>query len=226
MTALSNMAILLAQDLSEWYEIVAVVVVLVLLAVSGMLRRTVEKKQQQEAAERRRQEAARQRAPGQQQEAARRQQPQGLRREPVVLEEDVSRRQYPAQAQRRAARQPPAARPVPLEPPPLVLERTAQPHGLGEGVEAETWRQQQRLRQEEQRRAARLRARRPPEADSAAIAQRLVHVRTADAQVSDAQPRRQALQLRTPQQARRAIIFHEIFSAPKALRQEPEMWDR
>jgi hypothetical protein len=33
------------------------------------------------------------------------------------------------------------------------------------------------------------------------------------------------LNLDNVQQARRAIVFHEIFSAPKALRKGSEMWD-
>jgi len=31
--------------------------------------------------------------------------------------------------------------------------------------------------------------------------------------------------LSDPAEARRAIVFHEIFAEPKALRRAPEMWD-
>ena len=47
--------------------------------------------------------------------------------------------------------------------------------------------------------------------------------------ISEASPPAEAhgprLRLVDPETAREAIIFHEIFSSPRALRDEPEMWD-
>jgi len=49
----------------------------------------------------------------------------------------------------------------------------------------------------------------------------------APAEPTTAEARRLSkVHLADPMNARQAIIYHEIFSAPKALRQEPEMWDQ
>ena len=63
-----------------------------------------------------------------------------------------------------------------------------------------------------------------PEADSAAIKGTILQVRPSQEAAHDL-PTGPAVNLSSPERARRAIIFHEIFSAPKALRQGKEMWD-
>jgi type IV secretory pathway VirB10-like protein len=86
---------------------------------------------------------------------------------------------------------------------------------------------QQREAQLERERQKRLAARTSPEADSDAIAARLVSVHPD--QIDTATGKITELAgipgLRTPADARRAIILHEIFSLPKALRKDGEMWD-
>jgi hypothetical protein len=86
---------------------------------------------------------------------------------------------------------------------------------------------QQRQSQIEADRQKRLAMRKSPESDSSAIEARLVSIRAAE---TDTAPRKigtigTIMQLDTPAAAKRAIIMHEIFSPPKALRQGGEMWD-
>ena len=88
---------------------------------------------------------------------------------------------------------------------------------------------QQRQAQLEADRQKRLATRTSPESDTNAIRARLVSIRPAEADTAPGI--RQIgevgviLQLDTPAEAQRAIIMHEIFSPPKALRQGGEMWD-
>jgi len=87
---------------------------------------------------------------------------------------------------------------------------------------------QQRQAQIEQDRQKRLGARVSPESDTNAIEARLVSMHpdeagtTAPMQISRAGG---IAGLRTLADARKAIILHEIFSPPKALRKGGEMWD-
>jgi hypothetical protein len=86
---------------------------------------------------------------------------------------------------------------------------------------------QQRQAQIEADRQKRLAMRKSPESDSSAIEARLVSIRAAETTEA---PRKigkigTIMQLDTPAAAKRAIIMHEIFSPPKALRQGGEMWD-
>ena len=86
---------------------------------------------------------------------------------------------------------------------------------------------QQRQTQLDRDRQKRLASRTSPESDTNAIESRLVNVRPADADTAPGQISKVGviLSLRTPADAQRAIILHEIFSPPKALRQGGEMWD-
>ena len=88
--------------------------------------------------------------------------------------------------------------------------------------------QQERLERESRQRARRLAARKSPEADSRAIEERLVSVHPTIGlpmeQESTTQARLQ-LSLGDPGSLRAAIIYHEVFSAPKALRTDSEPWE-
>ena len=199
MTAACDIPILLAQGAGD-YNLIIFIVVAVLLAVSGLIKRASEKKQEQEAAEARRKAAQ-----------TRRQEPKGSPQAP-----------RPAQQVRR-----PVAPPAPLELPRVeVLQAFAPAQELGEDVEQELRRQEQRLRQEDKRRKKRLAAPKSPEADSAAIEQRLGHLRSQLARPAEPMGRGEAPDLRSRELARSAIIYHVILAPPKALIQGPEMWDR
>lgn len=91
-------------------------------------------------------------------------------------------------------------------------------------VEEELKLQRRRQRDLEAQRRKRLASRKVPEADSAAIEGRILQVRP-DQEAAHDLPTGPAVNLSSAERARRAIIFHEIFSAPKALRQGKEMWD-
>ena len=206
MGIICDIPVLLAQDSDDW-NILWLIGLVLFFVISGLIRRGMEKKQEQEAAEARRRESQKQREEAKRRGAMPPQQAQ------------------PAQARRRPmAQRRPAAQP-PRLPEPAIIELTPAPRDLGEGVEGGMRREEQRRRADELRRQQRLTARKPPEADSEAIERRLTHLRPGSAEAEALRAFRRSVQLRTPEQARRAIIFHEIFSAPKALRQGPEMWD-
>lgn len=116
---------------------------------------------------------------------------------------------------------------IPAEPEPsraeqLVELTPAEP----EPVRVEEELQMQRRRQEklEAQRGKRLAAPKVPEADSAVIKGRTLQDRP-DQEPGAGAATGPSVDLSSPERARRAIIFHEIFSAPKALRQGKEMWD-
>jgi len=88
--------------------------------------------------------------------------------------------------------------------------------------------QKQRRGKLEAQRRRRMSALGPPEADTAAREPRLRSIRPAAADVAQPAPTFVAgagISLLRPGEARKAIIMHEILSAPKALRQDAEMWD-
>ena len=91
-------------------------------------------------------------------------------------------------------------------------------------VEEELRVQRRRERKLDADRRKRLAPRKVPEADSAAIEGRILHVRPGQEAAQDV-PTGVIVDLSRADRARRAIIFHEIFSAPKALREGKEMWD-
>jgi hypothetical protein len=64
----------------------------------------------------------------------------------------------------------------------------------------------------------------PSEADTAAIDARISHFQRMEVQAE--QVARVQVDLADPRRLREAIIYHEILSPPKALREGPEMWDR
>ena len=121
----------------------------------------------------------------------------------------------PVRAQ-AAAGQPPAH-------PRLQMERPAprQPRT----VEEEMARLQSRLRKLEHLRGSRLEMEASPEADTAAIEARLLSIRAATTGPTVAGRQLIMVNLSDPAGAQTAIIMHEIFSPPKALRHQQELWD-
>jgi hypothetical protein len=94
-------------------------------------------------------------------------------------------------------------------------------------VGEELARQAQRMEAQQEQRDHRMATSAPAEADSAAIAAKLMHVRPKSADgVAAAVGGAVVVDLRSPQAARMAIVYHEIFSPPKALREGGEMWDQ
>jgi len=95
-------------------------------------------------------------------------------------------------------------------------------------VSEELRRAERRQKKLEEERRQRLATHRPPEADTAAIEAKLLHVPKAgeDGYGADAAGKFiGGLGLLTPAEARRAIVLHEILSPPKSLRQGGESWD-
>jgi len=114
------------------------------------------------------------------------------------------------------------AQPQPSGPEQLVMLTPAEPASVR--VEEELQVQRRRQRKLEAQRGKRLAARKVPEADSAVIKGGLLQVRP-DQKPGAGVRTGPSVDLSNAEKARRAIIFHEIFSAPKALRQGKEMWD-
>ncbi len=88
--------------------------------------------------------------------------------------------------------------------------------------------QRLRIRQQklEAQRAKRLSLRGEPYNETTqAIETRVLHVPAAQMETAQAAGPATGLHLMDPHQAKAAIVFHEIFSPPKALRGEAEMWD-
>ena len=95
---------------------------------------------------------------------------------------------------------------------------------VGANIEQEMDRLQQRRDSLEQLSSKRLSMLSPAEADTAAISARLVSIRPGQADLRE-HVARSLVELNDPATARAAIMFHEIFSLPKAMRHEAEMWD-
>ena len=121
------------------------------------------------------------------------------------------------QRQARSPRTVQPTRPAPPAPPDEQAVRVSQELGL----------RQQRQAQLDKDRQKRLASRQSPQSDSNAIEARLVSIRSAEADTAIRKIGEIGviLQLATTAEARRAIILHEVFSPPKALRQGGEMWD-
>jgi len=122
------------------------------------------------------------------------------------------------QRQDRARRTVQPARPVPPAAP--QAEQTVR-------VSDELRLRQQREAKLERDRQKRLSTRVSPESDTNAIEAHLVSVHPDEADTAPMQISKVGgiASLRTLDNARKAIILHEIFSPPKALRKGGEMWD-
>jgi hypothetical protein len=85
-------------------------------------------------------------------------------------------------------------------------------------------RRRQEMEQKDALRLRRLQTAAPAEADTAAIDARISHFQRMEVQQD--QVARVQVNLASRRTLRDAIIFHEILSPPKALRNTPEMWDQ
>jgi FtsZ-interacting cell division protein ZipA len=118
-----------------------------------------------------------------------------------------------AEAKRQAAA-PSAGRRAAAPPPVPLPKRTRRREGLGEGVDEEMAEFARHQQAEEAGRQHRLHAAEPVSAPAESQPTALTAPMTG----------RPALRLQGPA-VQQAIIYHEIFSPPKALRGESEMWD-
>ena len=205
---------------SGFSDLIGLIVVLVIVGLSALSKWLGGQKQQaeqREVLERRRKELAEKRARDQALPVAQPRQPSASQPRPAPAPRDA-RRTYgqparPRDAQRRQRSQPVAE---------IAEEQEVR---VGE----ELRREQQRREREELERQQRMSEYRPPESDEQAIAGRIVHVRPATAALAGAgEEHGQAefqVNLADPAAARTAIIFSEILSRPKALRQGDELWD-
>ena len=132
-----------------------------------------------------------------------------------------SRKPEPSGRQQKQAPAPRTARPTrPVPPPAPAAEQTVR-------VSEELHLRQQRQAQLDGDRQQRLASRKSPESDTNAIEARLVSVRPDQGDTSPGRISKVGviLQLKTRDDAQKAIIMHEIFSPPKALRKGREIWD-
>ena len=121
---------------------------------------------------------------------------------------------------RRDLRQPRVAAAMPI----IVTE--PQDEEVEQVVEEELRRQQQRLAREEAERRRRMAEPKPQVARRPSVLSVQPKVKpTMAATAAGEVERRVAVDLTDADVARRAIIYHEIFSGPKALRTETEIWD-
>ncbi|MDP6542349.1 MAG: hypothetical protein QGH60_00070 [Phycisphaerae bacterium] len=112
----------------------------------------------------------------------------------------------------------------PIRPAPPVALQAGQPVRVSEELRL----RQQRQTQLERDRQQRLSVRASPESDTDAIEAHLVSLHSEQATDTEFEEISEVgviPGLQTPADARRAIILHEIFSPPKALRKGGEMWD-
>ena len=83
---------------------------------------------------------------------------------------------------------------------------------------------QTHMRKREQLRAQRMETETPLEADTSAIDSRILRIRPSVVAAAQSSQRLH-VDLADLAAARAAIVYHEILSPPKALREGPEMWD-
>jgi hypothetical protein len=115
---------------------------------------------------------------------------------------------------------------APVSPRPIAEEhtRTVRDHEDLDKVDEEVEQMRQGIEQKLTTRHQRMETAAPSEADTAAIDARISHFQRMEVQQD--QVARVQVDLGNPRALRAAIIYHEILSPPKALRQGPEMWDR
>ncbi len=176
-------------------ELILYVLVLIAVALFGLLKRIATKPP---AGKRPSEPAAPQRPPG-----------SPTRPRPSGLPQAARRRPMPG-ARPPGARRPPAA---------------PQMQPVTWDVEEELRRQLDRLQQDRAQRVQRLAAAPPPEADTAALEARLVHLRPVAGPTGAPVAAGPLADLTAPEALARAVLHYEIFAPPKALRPGPEMWE-
>jgi len=198
-------------------DLVEILVILAFVAIGGIasLLQWLAK-QRQEEQERQRRAAGRPEADqGEQPGQPPRQVAQPARQMPRVQR----------QAERQTLFSPPPVRTQPKPQRPVVLED--RPEDLGAGAVETQKRQAARLRRQQQQRRRRLATRKSPEADTAAIEAHLLHIRPGGGATDGQEIPHLVPELNLAQRdmLRRAILYHEIFSPPKALRRDRELWE-
>ena len=135
-------------------------------------------------------------------------------------------RPYPSMPARREPEPVPVfPGPRPVQPPPKPVRRSAAAaESAPQMVEQEPVQLQERLAEVEMLREKRMATIVPEEADTARIEARLLHVAPASQARRAGEPTIR-VDLSNPRQARLAVILREILSGPKALRDQPELWD-
>lgn len=191
---------------SDIGSFIGLIVILVFAGLSGLSKWLGNEKRQQEAREaleRRRREQAENREPAS---------PAAPSRQSTKAR-DVRRSYGAAGTGRRQA-----SKPMPVAQ--IVGEQQVR---VGE----ELRRQQERRSREDRHRQERLAEYQPPESDAAAIADRIVTVqpKLSVAVVEEHEQGELQVNLSDAAAARSAILFSEILSRPKALRESDEMWD-
>ncbi len=172
-------------------------------------------------------------------------QPQASPKQPVRRYPPMptpQRQPAPATPKPVAARRYPPIQPQPIQPQP-VQPQPIQPQPIAQPIEAkkkpvprqtteqEITRLQSRLAKLESMRSKRLSMALPSETGTTAIESRLVSIRTPLRKESYQETTRVEvlsvveINLTNRDAARDAIIMHEIFSPPKAMRHQPEAWE-
>ncbi len=159
-----------------------------------------------------------------------------IRRQPIPVSPPPARPQAPVSVfpEPLRAQTAPAA-PMPVFPEPLRPQAAPAPSQRSPAksparpkprtVEDEITSLQSKLRKLEHLHVSNLDMAPSPEADTAAIESRLLSIRPAKTGAAVAGNSFITVNLSDPTNARTAIIMHEIFSPPKALRDEHELWD-
>jgi len=217
--------ILAEGDFSRLLQAILVIIIMVVIGGVQVLQKRAQDRKQREQQDRDR-ALTHPKPPGRTAEVDRQQldlrQPEAMGSRPAEVPAQGLPAQRPEQTLprrrgvRRDLRQPRVAAPMPI----IVTEPEDQQ------VEQELRRQQQRLAHEEterRRRMAELKSR-VAKRQPAVSVQPEVRPTLAATAASEVE-RRIAVELTDADVARRAIIYHEIFSAPKALRTETESWD-
>jgi len=231
---------ILADSTNELINIIILVVVAILFALAKFAEKMMRKASERQAEEEklRSQDAARKDAEPEEPRpkparvhpsipsAERADRKRGPDREPAgpIPVQPPPLPQAPPRPMRRPQRRP---QPVSLEPVRKRQQRTSAKHIPSHAVEEEIRRLQSRLGKLEDLRRHRLSARVPPEAIAAEM-KRGNAFPIGDGPTEPV-PKRAApivnVNLASTDMARMAIVYHEIFSMPKALRTENEMWD-
>ena len=200
----NNYYILLA-EVDEFFKILPLLVFVAIGVIGKILQKAAKRAQEQEQQKKAQPEAQKRRAPRRLTEAP------AVRRPP--------RQTVAAQLRERIKR-------------PQQKVAPAEPAVLGVGVRDADLHRVQQLRQKQQLRQRRLSELEMDEAetkaDTEAIVSRLVSIAPAAKTPSAEEAATDmavGLNLRDADALRRAIIYHEIFSAPKAMRQEREIWE-
>jgi len=237
---------LLAQveDRGSLLNLVVVLVIGALIGLAKLAERAAQQRAREKAEELRRQREASSRERPETPSRSGQPQPQERRYQPMPTTAPLRRfdapqepapTRLPTHGEPTAQQQYKRPQPIPVfpempgltvEPPPAPVP-VKTPRQVRRTVEQEIRRLKARLDHLDQLRKERLEARKPPKAKLRVIPRRAPSLATA-LSVTEMEPDADNLELGNlthPDQARRAIVFHEIFSAPKALRLDRELWD-